>query len=382
MKRILIIIALLAMVFGFAAFQCSSSELTSAKLYIQQENYDKAKEVLLQEVQNNPLSSEGNYLLGYLYGEEGDFAKMVEYYDASLAIENKFEKEISDSKMYHWANNFNKGVSAFNKAAETTSEDSTKMYFENAIENFENSIMLEPDSSGAYQNLALAYLNSGRPDDAVEPLKTLLDIKKSENTYVMLGQIYVNQGEALNSKGTAQDSALAIEKLDEAIKYLQEGRKLFPENSDILLYLSNAYIKSNKLDVAMDAFESGVKQEPENQYYRYNYGVLLLQANEFEEAEAQFKKAIEIDPDYTNAYYNIAATYVKWGTTLRDQAEAEETGSTEYLKKFEAALPYLEKYVELNPDDAAMWELLGKVYANLGMTEKSTEAFEKADEHR
>ena len=52
MKRILIIIALLAMVFGFAAFQCSSSELTSAKLYIQQENYDKAKEVLLQEVQN------------------------------------------------------------------------------------------------------------------------------------------------------------------------------------------------------------------------------------------------------------------------------------------------------------------------------------------
>jgi len=41
------------------AFQCSSTELTSAKLYIQQKNYDKALDVLQKEVAKNPKSDEG-----------------------------------------------------------------------------------------------------------------------------------------------------------------------------------------------------------------------------------------------------------------------------------------------------------------------------------
>ena len=41
MKRVIIILTLLSMVFGFTAFDCSSTELTSARLYIQQKNLKK-----------------------------------------------------------------------------------------------------------------------------------------------------------------------------------------------------------------------------------------------------------------------------------------------------------------------------------------------------
>src|SRR5690606_22596083 len=121
---------------------------------------------------------------------------------------------------------------------------------------------------------------------------------------------------------------------------------------------------------------------PSNKYYRYNYGVLLLEANDFDGAEDHFLKAIEIDPDYSNAVYNLAATYVKWGTQLRDKAEADGVEDDTFKEKFSSALPQLEKYLELNPDDAQIWELLGRVYANLGMTEKSMEAFDMADKKR
>lgn len=386
MKRIFVIFSLLAMVFGFAAFQCASTEITSARLYIQQKNYEKAKEALLKEVEKNPKSAEGYFLLGYLYGEENDIEKMMEYYDKSLEINNQFQKEINDNRNYHWANNFNRGVAFFNRAGSTTDEDSTRISFNKAIESFEKAILAQPDSVDTYKNLTFAYLNAGRIDEAIYPLQKLVDHGGSADSYSMLGEIYINKGQEsmrkFNESGNVEDSLTAIDNFNEAITILKKGREEFPDDGDILLYLSNAYINADKLDVAMETFQEGVKRDPNNKYYRYNYGVLLLEAEDFEGAEEQFQKAVDIDPEYSNGVYNLAATYVKWGTKLRDEAEAAESNDAAFKEKFEMALPHLEKYLELNPEDSAMWELLGRVYANLGMTEKSMEAFDKADQTR
>ena len=386
MKRLIIILSLFSMIFGITAFQCASTEITSARLYMQNKNFEKAKEALLRDVQANPASAEGYYLLGYINGQEGNFDKMVEYFDKSLAISDEFASDITDSKNYYWTDNFNKGVAYFNMAAKSTNEDSTKTLFGESIKRFENAILVQPDSVDTYKNLTFAYLNAGRVDDAVAPLKKLVDQGGSADSYSMLGEIYINQGQDLMSSyrsgGDTQDSIKAMQKFEDAISVLKKGRTKFPTNGDILLYLSNAYINANKLDIAMDAFKAGVEQDPNNKYYRYNYGVLLLEAMDYESAEAQFAKAIEIDPEYSNAIYNLAATYVKWGTKLRDDAEVAQSGDETYKDKFNMALPQLIKYLELNPTDGPMWELLGRVYANLGMTEKSMEAFDKADQNR
>ena len=56
--------------------------------------------------------------------------------------------------------------------------------------------------------------------------------------------------------------------------------------------------------------------------------------------------------------------------------------SEEYKTKYQAALPYLEKAVEMKNADAQTWETLGKVYSILGMQDEATKAFNKADELR
>ena len=109
---------------------------------------------------------------------------------------------------------------------------------------------------------------------------------------------------------------------------------------------------------------------------------LLLGANEFEKAIVQFQGAADIDPEYTNALYNLGVTYVKWGSEMREATLDVDETNKEYQKKFKLALDPLKKYLEITPEDAKVWELLGKIYANLGMSEESKEAFEKADLYR
>ena len=109
-----------------------------------------------------------------------------------------------------------------------------------------------------------------------------------------------------------------------------------------------------------------------------------MNANDYANAEKEFLEALKIDPEYVSAVYNIALTYIKWGQELRMKAEEEETNDESYKEKFKSALPYIEKYLqtEEGSKEPAIWEILGKIYANLGNTEKSTEAFNKADELR
>ncbi|MFO7447189.1 MAG: tetratricopeptide repeat protein, partial [Ignavibacteriaceae bacterium] len=359
-------------------FQCSSTELTSAKLYIQQKNYDKALEALNNEVSKNPQSDEGFYLLGVVYGEQEKFSEMVDVFNKSLAVSNKFEKDINDTKRYYWANLFNKGVTLYQRATSSQNPDSSKVNYDLSITAFDHAIAIEPDSADAYRNLAFVQISRGEYDKAIAPLEKLITLNTEPEGYRFLGEILYNKG----IEAKAQDSVKAQEYFNKAITVLEQGRKDNPTDSDILLLLSNAYIGANKLDVAIDAFKAGVATEPENQYYRYNYGVVLLGSGNFTEAEEQFKKAVEIDPNYDKAIYNLAVTYVRWGTALSLEAEEKGIQSTEHKAKYELALPHLEKMTQLKPDDAQAWELLGRVYTVLGMADKATNAFAKADELR
>jgi tetratricopeptide (TPR) repeat protein len=386
-SKLYTVVVLLLTGLVFVGFQCSSTEITSAKLYIQQKNYDKALDVLQKEVQKNPKSAEGYYYLGYVYGEKDDYGNMIDAFDKSLSISNEFKSQIQDQKKYFWANLFNKGVSLYQKGVNSTDDDSTKVYFDKSINMFEYATKLEPDSVDTYKNLAFVYMGAGENDKAIEPLQKMIKLDKSLDGYKYLGEIYYNQGilqkQQYSSTHNSQDSVQAIENFNNAIKVLEEGRELYPDNPEILLTLSNSYINAGKADVALSSFKSLVAKDPDNKYYHYNYGVLLLGKNDYENAVDQFKKAIDLDSEYQNAIYNLAVTYVKWGTAINKMAEDNgEMENTEYKQKYQEALPYLEKSVELQPDDAATWELLGKVYTVLDMKDDAQNAFNKADELR
>lgn len=365
-------------------FQCASTELTSAKLYIQQKNYPKALESLKREVEKNPQSDEGYYLLGYVSGELGNFDTLVSAFNKSLVISKQFEKDINASKKYYWAQSFNQGVVNFQKGSTSKDKDSSQIFFDKSIVAFKNAVAIEPDSADTFKNLAFVYMTEQKYDEAVEPLQSLIHKEKTIDGYKYLGEIYYNKAIKFRSQygnsHNINDSLSANDYYEKTINLMQEGRKLYPNDSELLILLSNSYIGAQKIDVAIGAFKIGVDQDPGNKYYRYNYGVLLLGNNNFQEAEEQFIKAIEIDSAYQNAIYNLGVTYVKWGAKLaKENEDKKDNQDTVYMEKYRSSLPYLEKSLQLKPDDAAMWELVGRVYTALGIQDKAQKAFDKAD---
>lgn len=384
-RSIIVLTSLLLAFIALTGFDCASTEMTSAKLYLQQKNFDKAIDALNKEVAKNPKSDEGYYLLGYLYSERDEYDKMLDVFTKSLEVSKKYEKDISSIKKSAWAKSFNKGVNLFGKATSTT-KDSAQSYFKKSADAFLVAQKVEPDSILTYKNLAFVYFNLGREEDAVEPLKKLATKGKDPEGYRYLGEIYSNRGSnrmlAYAKSKAKDDSVQAMQDYDEAIKWLEDGRKIAPQNSEILRILANSYIGANKTQIAMNTFKEGVVQDPSNKLYRYNYGVLLLGANMYPEAEEQFAKALELDPEYLNAEYNLAVTYVKWGAAIQKKAEETQKNDPLALEKIRMALPHLEKYTEKKTDDASVWELLGKVYSYLSMTNEAKSAFDKADKLR
>lgn len=386
MKKALIYLSLLGMVLGFMAFDCSSAELTGAKLYINQKQYAKAKEALLKDVQKNPKSDEGYYLLGYLYGEEGDVPNMIDAFNKSVTISPKFEPQIKDYKKYTWQTSFNKGVGAFNAAVKSTKPDSMKIFFKKAIDLFNNAGLCEPDSTGAYENIVSAYLNMGDQDGAIPVLQKLTDMGKPAYSFAQLGQIYVINGtkiwESYKTSKNIADSAKAFEWYGKAIDVLKKGASKYPSDSGILIQLGNAYYLSGEIETAITSFKALSEKMPENKDIRYAYGVVLLKGKKYDLSVKELEQAVKMDEKNTDAIYNLAAAYINWGNELREKAVKSESGDKSYLEKFQAAIPSLEKYVELKPDEAKVWVSLYQVYANLGMKEKAEEAFKKAEQYK
>jgi len=384
-SKILLAVALFAGII-FSGFQCSSTELTSARLYIQQKNFDKAIDVLVKDVEKNPKSDEGWYLLGYSYGEIGNMESMIEAYDKSLAISSKFEETITDSKNFHWANSFNSGVNLFSRGNNTADDDSAKIYYDKSIDAFETAAIIQPDSADTYKNMAFVYMSSGRNELAIEPLQELVSLKKELDGYRYLGEIYYTMGTSKSSEyrmnGNVIDSIEAAEYYDKAIVVLEEGTTIYASDGELIRILNASYIETGRILEALESSKILVEAEPDNETYRYNYGVILLQTNDFLGAEEQFLKALEINSDYENASYNLGLTYVKWGTQLKELEDETEVYTDEDIEKYRQALPYLELIVESDAENAEIWELLGKVYSILNMQEEAIDAFNKADQLR
>ncbi len=95
-------------------------------------------------------------------------------------------------------------------------------------------------------------------------------------------------------------------------------------------------------------------------------------------ATSAYENAILINPDYFEANYNLGALYVNQAADILDKAndlpldavkeyDTQKAMADEMLKK---SLPYLEKALELTPDDVNTMVSLKEIYTRLGMTEK------------
>jgi len=215
--------------------------------------------------------------------------------------------------------------------------------------------------------------------------------KKEEWTYNNFNMVLEIDGEKVVNKkftGTYKsgiDSALfkqALVHYDNAARTLEIAKETDPKDNENLNFLLQAYVKSGKIKEAVKTFRLAVKNDPGNKTNHYILGILLRTDGDFQGGIEEFKTAYGIDSTYTDALFDLGATLYNWGVDILKAADAKGEENTEYKKKFEEALPYLEKVTEVKKDDPMVWETLGTIYARLGKSDLAMKAFDKADKLR
>ncbi|MFM9143507.1 MAG: tetratricopeptide repeat protein [Bacteroidota bacterium] len=96
-------------------------------------------------------------------------------------------------------------------------------------------------------------------------------------------------------------------------------------------------------------------------------------------AEADYRKALEIKPDYFDAYYNLGAMYFNSAAELANEAnkipfskqKEYDVAIAKAKAAFEKAQPFLEKALELSPEDSNTMVSLQQLYAQLKLNDKS-----------
>jgi tetratricopeptide (TPR) repeat protein len=347
MKRFspVIILLLVAFYLSISGFQCGSAELTTAKLAMQQKQWEKAEESLTKELAKNQQNEEAWFLLGQVRLEMKKYRGMNDAYAKALALSDEHGKEIGNNRLAIWANLYNDGIVSYNKGKDDPSN------YDKAIESFGTAISLVPDSVSTYYVLALAHHANKDYDNAESNLKTALAEKPDYGEAAdLLGQIHVARA---TKKTLAKDTVGAKVEYEKAAAAFEKAYKSDPQKSEYIFSLIEAYDKAEQSDKAMALTRDAVASDPNNRTYRYAYGVFLLKQDEFEEGIGQFDKVGRPAPDsvdalYIDATYNLGVSYLNWGVAMKKESDMKaEADRKKKGRNAEVDLSYKEKFEKM-----------------------------------
>ncbi len=380
MKRVIItsIIGFIIVFFSLG-FQCSSPELTSTRLYVQQKNYDAALASAEKEVKNNPKSTEGWYYAGWLRAEKNNYAGMVEAFTKVRELDpNAFKKDIEDRMKYYWADAFNKGVGQFNKAKETNSPEA----YDLAIKYFKDAITIMPDSVATYWNLAATYISKGEPEGAVEPYTFLAEKKNDLTALIRLGDGFVEKGNSHKAKFDSEnkdkiEKKFNLESIDKKVSK-ETVRRTLGEPDQI-----------NKPEPPKKGKKKPTGPEPKEEWIYNAYNLHIYFDKELVDSK-KFEPAFSIDIDSSEyfaavkEYDNAIAYYQKAHDAAPDSSKSDilqaMTNLYTITNKLDVAIANYEKLAKENPANKTFQYNLGILYLNGKNYESAIDHFKKVVE--
>ena len=180
----------------------------------------------------------------------------------------------------------------------------------------------------------------GAPDSKKKDPK---NAKKEDWVYNKYGITLTMEGAKVVGKkiGKSYDIKIDSTKYNEAIIDFNKAVDVFeavkvkyPKDNQNLNLLLQAYYEANRSVEATKAFKLAVENEPGNKMNHYILGLLYRSVNDYNEAIAEFNEAIRIDPNFSDAFYDIGATYYNWGVKMKKTSQENGDESEEYKTKF------------------------------------------------
>ena len=355
-------------IFGLAAViivSCTSQEYSSAKLYIQQKEWAKAKEFLIKAVEVEPENPEIPYQLGYhVYGiQEKNWEKMNQSFDKALAIDpnktilgqGKTVKEFVTMARYQfWGEMFNKGVEEYEEyfAAPMDEKDAA---LKKAITTFEISATIKTDEPRSYIQLSRCNNLAGNTDKSVDYILKAVALSPDDaNVNLTAGRIFMQKQE-----------------FETALPYIQKAVELEPSNTQSIRNLAQIYYDlalldssryTERLEKSIQTYEVAINKETDNKVLAdlyFNLGILYTKADNLEEAEYNFMNALDENPDDIEAVMGMAQVF-------------------ENAEKWRKAEKFYRELIAVDPDNPVHYRGMSRVLLQQGEPDESLRYLEKA----
>ncbi len=376
MKKLIlsVFMSLLFVTAGFA----QRSNRTSAYMYKEKGQLEKAKEAIDKAVKNEKTKNDPKTWLYYgeiYYGIATSPLPQFRNLDSTAAIKafHAFKKAKSldpKHKVNKEANEYIKKLTNvfYAKGAEVFKKqdyDKAIQYFKDA---FDVSQELGSFDTTAAFNIGITGVLGKEPKVAAEYLKKCVDVKFKDP------KIFIYYNRALQQLGDTAGAEAAI----------KEGRSRFPENLSLLLEQAQLYLERGDANQLIKSLKQAIAKKPDNPAnanFNFLIGKSFDDMGKTDSAEVYYKAAIKVNPKFFEAYYNIGAIYVNKAAKIQKEANdlpLSESKKYEALEKkananLQKSIPWLEKALELNPNDQATIKGLKEAYARLKMNDKLKE---------
>jgi tetratricopeptide (TPR) repeat protein len=344
---------------GFAAVifvGCSSQEYTSAKLYIQQQEWEKAEEFLIKAMDVEPENPEIPYQLGYhIYAlQKKDWVRMNQSFDKALAIEpnkiileqGKTVKEfVIMARTQFWAEMYNKGVVEFNeyRAAPMDKKDAA---LKKAITTFEVSSTIKTDEAQTYTMLSTCNHLAGNTDKSENYILKAIELSPNDaNVNVTAGQIFMQKQE-----------------FETALPYVKKAVELEPSNTKSIRNLAQIYYDIGQLEESIQTYEVAINKETDRKVKAdlyFNLGILYNRVGNLDEAEYNFINSLDENPDDIEAVMGMAQVF-------------------ENAEKWRKAEKFYRELIAIDPDNPDHYRGMSRVLLQQGEPDESLRYLEKA----
>lgn len=305
-------------------------------------------------------------------------------------------------------------------AAFSNNPDSAKHYFEKgmvemdakrylpASQNFEKAISFNPLYTEAYRQNADAYLAMRKIDKAKLQLIKAHELDPSnQSTIKRLTNLYFDlrqwdQAAAMAAKCNECNSdkitgVSMYEKEDyaKAEKFLKTAAEKDPNDGQVAYNLARTYLELEAYGPATTWFEKSVALDPKNSRWAYEMALVYYNNSNWRQAATAFEKALVAGyPESIDFNENYGFSLIYGNQAEKGEARLmevfkkkpnkelfREIASALYgVQKYDRALDYLQKLLEMDAKDARALYQAGMCFQKLGNKEKGQGMCDKAIE--
>lgn len=152
------------------------------------------------------------------------------------------------------------------------------------------------------------------------------------------------------------------------VSVLEEGFKKYPRFPFFFPRLIEYYTKNEQYDAALSLCDKALQVNDSSNLFKFTKSSVLLSLKRYKECIDLCDSVIAKDSTFLGAYLNAGLSYFNQAVEADKALKQTDKQKKEIIQLYKKALPYLEQYRKMVPDEKGLWGLpLYTIYLNLNM---------------